>query len=267
MDVPRRVRDVLIDGASSTGDGAPGRHRGIHARIVSRLLEDQIAAVARRQHGVVTRAQLLELGLSPGAVRCRVRRGTLRILHRGVYLLGLVMPPRAREMAAALACGPEAIVSHRSAAALWDLVAPPAPDIPVDITAVGTYSRSRDGVRIRRTAEMEPDERSLLSGIPVTAPGRTLIDLASVAPLREVERALGRAEREQLLQQDEIAALIGRYSGRPGVRVLRSVLDQATGPAFTRSEAEDRFLDLVRTAGLPLPEANVRVGRYEVDFL
>lgn len=232
-----------------------------------RLLENRIAVVAQRQHGVVTRTQLLELGLSPGALRCRVRSGTFRILHRGVYLVGPIMPPHARAMAAALACGPEAIVSHRSAAALWDLVPPPPPDAPVEITAVGTYHRSRASVRIRRTSELAPDERCVLAGIPVTAPGRTLIDLATVVDARRVERAVARAERESILNRSGLAALIERYAGKPGVRVLRSIVHQGAGPALTRSEAEERFIDLVRTARLPMPETNVRVGRYEVDFL
>jgi predicted transcriptional regulator of viral defense system len=82
-------------------------------------VEDQIATVARRQHGVVTRAQLLGLGLRTGAVRRRTTSGRLHRLHRGVYLVGPIMPARAREMAAALACGPGGVVSHLSAASLW----------------------------------------------------------------------------------------------------------------------------------------------------
>lgn len=239
----------------------------VRKKSMSHPLEDRIATLARRQHGLVTRGQLLGLGLSAGAVRRRVAGGRLTAVHRGVYLVGLVMPPGAKETAATLACGPGAVVSHRSAAVLWGLVSPLAGDAPVDVTVAERYNRPRRGIIVRRTGALDRDERSVLDGIPVTTVCRTLVDLASVADSTEVERAIARAERDRLVSQKELAKLIARYGGRSGMRVLRRVLHQAGGPALTRSEAEKRLLTLLRRAGLPIPEMNARVGNYEVDCL
>lgn len=170
-------------------------------------------------------------------------------------------------MAAVLACAAGAVVSHRSGAALWGLFPARAADAPVEVAVVGGSNRGRPGILVRRTSALEPDERSVVEGIPVTAPGRTLVDLAAVAAARDVERALARAEREQLVAGADLPALITRYGSRPGVRLLRAVACRAGGPAMTRSEAEERFLSLIREADLPVPEVNVPVGGYEVDFL
>lgn len=114
---------------------------------------------------------------------------------------------------------------------------------------------------------MEDDERTSLRGIPITASGRTLVDLASVIGCRDLERAVARAERERLIDGEELPALIARYKGRPGAPMLRAVLAAGSGPLLTRSEAEAEFLMLVRKARLPTPEANVAIEGFEIDFL
>jgi len=229
-------------------------------------IEERIAALARRQHGVVTRSQLLELGLLAGAVRRRARSGRLRRFHRGVYLAGPIEPPRAREMAAVLACGPHAWLSHRSAALVRGWIAIHVEAAPVDIIVAGSHSADRPGIRVRRVSRLEPEEREEIDGIRVTAPGRTLVDLASVASIRELEGAVAMAERQRLVARSDLETLLVRYRGRPGLRALRAVLTEPGGPALTRSEAEATFLTLIRKARLPAPETNVLIEGYEVDF-
>lgn len=114
---------------------------------------------------------------------------------------------------------------------------------------------------------LDLDERTVLDGIPVTVPTRTLVDLATVVPGRELERALARAEREQLVDRKEMSLLTTRYAGRAGAPAVRGILEAEGGPALTRSEAEERFLALVRQARLPVPETNVLVAGHEIDFL
>ena len=105
-----------------------------------------------------------------------------------------------------------------------------------------------------------------VSGIPVTAPARTLMDLAASEELRVLERAVARALRSGIVTETRLSATLARHAGRPGSRALRTVLEREGGPALTRSEAEGRFLEMVREARLPVPEVNVRVAGYEVDF-
>ncbi|HEX9109365.1 MAG TPA: type IV toxin-antitoxin system AbiEi family antitoxin domain-containing protein, partial [Longimicrobiales bacterium] len=123
---------------------------------MSRALEERIAVLAAGQHGVVTHAQLLQAGLTPWAISRRARGGRLRTLHRGVYLVGPVALPRTSEMAAVLACGPGAVLSHASAAALWALRA--AEQGRVDVT-VAACRRTRSGIRLHRVRRLGDEER------------------------------------------------------------------------------------------------------------
>ena len=237
-----------------------------------RVTAERITAIAAMQHGVVARPQLLEAGLTPRMVQSRVASGQLCPLHRGVYLLGnlrgRLQPPRAREMAAVLACGPGTVVSHRSAAGLWDLLPSPGPLAPleIDVTVGATARPRRPGIRARRCVDLDPGETGVVVGIPVTTPVRTLQDLATVVGAQELNRAAARAERRNLVQREELAALVARRHGRRGVEVLRVALGEG-GPMLTRSEAEERFLAMVGNGRLPVPETNVVVGGHEVDFL
>lgn len=234
---------------------------------MSRDLEDRIAATAAQQHGVLTYAQLLEAGLSSSAVGRRVKAGRLRRLHRGVYQVGPLSPPLAREMAAVLASGPGACLSHLSAAVLWDLRPRPGDKAIIHTTVEGAGRVRRPGVRVHRTARLNPGERTTRDGIPFTTPLRTVLDLATLVGSREIELAVARAEREGLVTLEELRAVVRRHPSRRGIKLLREVLEVRGGPVLTRSEAERLFLALIRAAGLPPPEANVPFGRYEIDFL
>lgn len=232
-----------------------------------RNTDDTIRAIAARQHGVVTRRQLIGEGISSGAVERRVSAGRLRPVHRGVYRVGPLPAPRSREMAAVLACGPAATVGHRSAAGLWQILsAPTAPPTtgPVDII-LRVGCRRRPGIRIHRIRTVRTDELTKLDGIPVTTPTRTLYDLAASAGRRELERAFAEALARRLTSPGRLRALLDRHGRRPGAKSFRELLE-AGQPVLTRSEAEERFLGLCRKGQIPTPEGNIDVMGHNVDF-
>jgi very-short-patch-repair endonuclease len=228
--------------------------------------ERAIAERAAQQRGVVTRDQLLDAGLTPAGIDHRLRSGRLHALYRGVYLLGhAVPPPGARELGAVLACGPGSVASHRTAAAMWKLLS----HVPgeVDVTVAGRRCESKCGIRVHRTAALHRRDVRRFHGIPITTPARTLLDLAGTVASRDLERAFAEAHARRLTRRGEMLSVLARVGPRPGVAALRSLIEADAGPAFTRSEAEDRFLALIRAAELPEPEVNVRIGRHQVDVL
>lgn len=231
----------------------------------ARDAEQRVWAIAAGQYGLVTRAQMIRAGIGPDGVRRRVRCGRLRPLHRGVYAVGPVLHPRAREMAALLACGEGAVISHRSAAALWELC--PAREGEVHVTTPDAQRGHRPGIRPYRTGRLLPDEHTSLDGIPVTSPARTLLDLASQARGRELERAAARALRSGLVDHKAMTDQLRRHPRRAGAGMLRALLAAGTDPALTRSKAEELFLDLIRRGRLEPPEVNATITGMEVDFL
>lgn len=226
-----------------------------------------IADLAAAQHGVVARWQLLANGVTTPTVRSRVRSGRLRPVHRGVYQVGPVPGRYAREMAAVLACGPGVVVSHRSAGSLWAILPPPDATTPVELSINSRRPFRRPGVVVHRTLSLDGDDLTHVEGVPITSPVRTLLDLAAVLRFRELEQALARAERAELVNRADLSKAIERNRHRPGVTALRALLAGEAVPAMARSEAEERFLQLLRKAQLPSPETNVRVHGFEVDFL
>lgn len=238
---------------------------------MSTELEQRITELAALQQGIVTRAQLLAVGMTPGRVRGRLEAGRLVAVHRGVYVLGNLVgslePALAREMAAVLACGPEAVLSHRSAGALWKLLPGPHRPEPIDVLLPRHVRRRRPGIRTRRTRNLLPHDITTRDGVPITRPARTLRDLASVLPSGELKRVVVRARRYDLIPESELSRLGSRHRSRPGAPLLRAIASDGSSLRLTRSEAEDRFLDLVRSSRLPAPEANVLLEGYEVDFL
>lgn len=169
-------------------------------------------------------------------------------------------------MAAALWAGEGALLSHATAAGIWLMLPRPHPAADVDVSAVGRWRRRGTGVRVHRLRSLEGAGTTHL-GLPVTTPPRTLLDLAAEATPRRLEQALAVAIRTGLVTRVEVEALVDATPRRWGAARLKRLLEPGRGPAFTRSEAEERFLDLVRRAELPEPETNVVVGGMEVDFL
>jgi very-short-patch-repair endonuclease/predicted transcriptional regulator of viral defense system len=233
---------------------------------VQPTVDSNINELAAQQHGLVTRAQLLRAGVPPERVRWRVRMRRLVPLHRGVYRVGPVALPYAREAAAVLACGPHAAISHVSAAALWQLTASGTVDSAVHITsATDRRGRRRPGLCLHYVSCLPADDVTQMHGIPVTTVARTIVDVAGDVSMSELTRMVALAQRNHDVRRETLLELLARCAGQRGVRTLRVLL--AEPPALTRSEAELRFLNLVRKARLPRPEANVKLDRYEVDFL
>jgi very-short-patch-repair endonuclease len=202
-----------------------------------------IARTAARQHGVITHRQLLDSGLSRSAIAKRAHRGRLHRMHQGVYAVGHTgFGVQGRWMAAVLASGADAALSHGSAAALWGLLRPISG--PVDVSVPTQAGRcGRAGIRLHRCASLRADQITRHRGIPVTTPARTLADLQQAVPPHLVRRATRQAEMHG-------------FSLGPNV--------EADG---TRSDLERDFLQLCRRHRLPEPRVNVRIGRWRVDFL
>jgi hypothetical protein len=235
----------------------------IRAKAQSRGIERAIATLAERQYGVVARAQLVELGLGPKGVQHRVSLGRLHPLHRGVYAVGQRRLPReARWMAAVLALGPGAVLSHRPAGAHWEIARWSG---ACEVTTPRRGIRSRQGIQVH-FASLPADEITTHDGIPITTVPRTLFDLAAALPERQLERALNEAEVRRRWDELSLDRLLHRYPRHPGNRAVRAVLHKRRlGATFTRSELEERFLALIDAAGLPRPELNVLVEGLELD--
>jgi very-short-patch-repair endonuclease len=238
---------------------APTRHEDVAER--------KVATIASRQCGVVTLAQLRACGLDLGAIKYRGRLGRLQRLWRGVYAFGhRELTHRGHLIAAVFACGPHAVVSHLTAAVEWELLAFGGSAIDVTVPSRGTRTK-RPGIRLHCVRRLAPEDVTLKDGIPVTTPGRTLVDLNGVVSARLTERALEQAQIRRLLPPGALEGAVERANGRK-TRVLRSlVARERRASTVTRSELEERFLALVRRGGLPGPAVNTQLHGYEVDFL
>lgn len=220
--------------------------------------------LAARQHGVVSARQLMQLGFSRRAVEHRLARGRLHPVTRGVYAVGRPELSRhGRWMAAVLCCGSEAMLSHRSAAALWGIAADPAGHIEVTIRAPTVVRRP--GVRIHRRPTLPVEDVHGRDGILVTSPIRTLLDLACLLCRSGLERAVNEADRLDLVDPDELRDSLDSRRGQRGVARLRQLLDRRTF-RLTDSELERRFLPLAEAAGLVRPLTRQRLNGFRVDF-
>jgi Transcriptional regulator, AbiEi antitoxin len=219
--------------------------------------------LVKRQHGVVTRQQLLALGMSREAIEHRRETGRLHRIHRGIYAVGRPqVGQRGRWLAAVLSCGPHALLSHESAASLWGFWARSA---RVDVTVPEGTRRRRPGIHLHRRSKLAPEHRRIVQGIPVTDPVSTLIDLAACVGLNRLERAVNEADRLDLVDPESLRQALDASPPRPGVGPLRSLLDRHTF-ALTDSVLERRFLRLVRVTGLPVPKTQAWVNGFRVDF-
>jgi len=214
---------------------------------------------------VVAVRQLEAVGISAKAARDRAAAGRLHRIHRGVYAVGHPRLTRhGRWMAAVLACGPGAALSHRTALALWDLR--PIPSGPVDVIVPAKGRRSRPGVRIHCARALDPRDVTTRQGIPVTTVARTLLDYADAGRPQALRLAFEAAERRDALDGRVLDVLLARSPGRRGPGLIREILAEMTDePPWTQSEFENRFLALVRHAGLPAPQTNVLLHGELVD--
>jgi very-short-patch-repair endonuclease len=219
-------------------------------------------ALQRRQHGVVTRAQLLDLGFNSDAIQHRLQKGRLHAVHRGVYALG--RPDLTREgawMAAVLSCGSGAALSHHSAAALWGILDREPRGIEVSVP--NSAFRRRPRVVVHRPRA--PCELARHHGIPVTTPACTLVDVATSLTRGRLEASINEADKLGLIDPDTLRSAIEQMRGRPGVAIVQRTLDRHTF-TLTDSELERRFLPLVARAGLPKPRTRQLVNGFRVDF-
>ncbi len=222
--------------------------------------------MARRQHGVVTRKQLLELGLTSSGIEHRMARGRLHAVVRGIYAVGRPeVTQHGKWMAAVLAAGGPGIaaLSHSSAAALLKIGAERSGGIEVSRVSDGRIRVP--GIVVHRRPNLKPGWFRLYEGIPATSPVQTLIDLAPRLERGEMERAINEADRLRLVRTDELREALDAHLGEPGVGRLREILDLRTF-RYTRSELERVFLPLARAAGLPAPRTSVYLNGHEVDF-
>jgi very-short-patch-repair endonuclease len=222
-------------------------------------LDTELARIAGRQHGLVSRRQLRALGLDDDMIDRSVRAGRLHRIHRGVYAVGHpVLTLEGRWMAAVLACGPGAVLSHSSAAAAWDLR--PVGTGAIHVTVPSTTGRSRRaGIRLHRSRTLGSEDTTTHRGIPITTPARTIIDLARTLTGRPLEQALDRADQLGLLD-------FAQLHRRPIPPSLQAQLSRYE-PTLTRSELENAFLELCDHHGLSRPETNTRIEGIEVDFV
>jgi very-short-patch-repair endonuclease len=214
---------------------------------------------------VVARRQLIELGLRPRAIDRRCAAGRFLPLYRGVYAVGHhAIARRGHWLAAVLACGPEAVLSHRDAAALWGIRNTARQRIDVTVPHRG---HSREGITLHR-ARLAPQDRTTREHIPTTSLARTFLDLASRSPLDAVLRALEEAERQRLIDMRHVYATLERANGHPGSgRLAQAINAYEPRHLRTRSDLERAFLQLCANAGLPKPQVNARLGAFEVDVL
>jgi very-short-patch-repair endonuclease len=222
-----------------------------------------VAALAERQHGVVAMSQLRALGFGRGGIEHRLRERRLLRIHRGVYAVGHArLTQRGRWMGAVLACGPDALLSHRSAAALWDLT---GGGTRAEVTSPRKAGRGPTGVARHGSMTLRAEETTTVDGIPVTGIARTILDLADVASRSRVERALEQAERIGLLDVADLRRTCELNPGRRGLKVLVPLLASYGFAPDTRSELERRFIHLCRAHALPVPACNVTIAGLVVD--
>jgi predicted transcriptional regulator of viral defense system len=224
----------------------------------------RLADLAARQHGVVAYWQLFALGLSRSAIERRVRAGRLHRVYRSVYAVGHIgLSHEGRDMAAVLACGAGAVLSHWSAGSRWKLLRPLHGLVHVSVPRDCRIPR----IRTHQVASLHARDCTKRDGIPITTVPRTLLDIAGVADERTLRRAVNQAARSGWLNLRAIDDTLQRNPRRKGTKQLRAVI-AAVNPSThrTRSDLEVAFLQLCRRYGIPTPVVNGKVLGIEVDF-
>lgn len=222
-------------------------------------------ALVKAQHGVVARAQLAGLGASPAEIDLGIRSGRLHPVHEGVFAAGRPeLGQLGRWRAAVLACGPMALLSHGSAAALWGIE--PGETRGLEVLVPYSTVRLRPGLLTHRSRRIEGEDRAERLGIPATSPARTVLDLAARLTSVRTEAAVNSVGQLGLASPDELRSFALSRRGLPGAAPLRRLLDRYAFE-LTDSELERKFLRLVRSAKLPSPEVGASVNGFKVDFL
>lgn len=220
--------------------------------------------LVRAQHGVISRGQLLAFGIDSHGIQRRLDRGRLHRVWRGVYAVGRPeLTMSGRWMAAVLACGPEAVLSHTSAGGIWAIHT--GTESPIHVTVPATTTRVHPGIRVHRRARLASPDTSRCMGVPVTSPARTLVDLGTCLSPRQLEAAINEADKRSLVSPETLRSKIAKDPRLRGAGALRRILDRADF-VLTDSELERRFLPLARRAGLPTPQTGRYVNGFKADF-
>jgi very-short-patch-repair endonuclease len=266
LGAPRANEIVSAAIRLDTSNGEKPRRAGTYPAYMGgkcRHVDLALAELAELQHGVATRAQLAEIGISTRTVEAWARRGRLHRVHRGVFAVGRRrIDQNGRWLAAVLACGEGAVLSHASAAALWGLARPRE---PTDVTCSPNRAR-RAGIRAHEGA-LHASEHTERSSIRVTTIARTLFDYAEVVSFGELEKAWEEADRRNLLQLGAVEQVCQRGHGRRALKPIRQLLAEARAPREGRSPLETRFARFREHYRLPPASANVEVLGREVDVL
>ena len=234
-------------------------------------VETLIVALAERQHALVTLPQLQLLGLGRSGVSRRASSGRLYRIHRGVYAVGRPhLTQHGHWMAAVLACGPKAVLSHRSAAALHGIRRDSR--AKTDVTVPSSSARSRPTIDVHTSLTLNAADITTVDAIPCTTVARTLVDLGDVVSRRAVERAVDQAEVLRVFDGRAVNDALARAGRRKGAGTLRAVLESYEEPTLTEKGIEERFLALCRKASLPSPAVNAWITpidgvSYKADFL
>jgi len=229
--------------------------------------DERVAAIAAAQRARVARYQLAAAGIPQSTITRWAKSGRIRRRHSGVFVVGPdVLIPLAEETAALLAVRAGAVLSNHTAAILGGLRPEGTGDGLIHVTVHGASVEDPEGVRVHRSTVLRAADVRVYEGLPLTSPARTLLDLAAFLDRRDLERALDQMLIQHLAGLAHVRELLtraGRHAGRAG---LQEIVDAYTGSTFTRSEAEEQFLDLIRRAKLPRPLVNAKHLGYEIDF-
>jgi very-short-patch-repair endonuclease len=233
---------------------------------ISGTREERIAAVAGFQRGRIASRQLHAIGVAPASVSWLVAKAHLFPSLRGVFVVGHTAPVElGAETEALLSVRDGAALSHWTAVALWGLWTP-LPKV-AHVTVDDAPAAVNPGVQVHRSRMLEPRDGRIKRGLPVVSPARALLDIAPTATDRQLELAFDRGIVERVMRPAHVADVLDRAGGHRGRKRLRVLLERELGgPTITKSEAEDLLLALIRTAGLPEPHVNARVGNYEIDL-
>lgn len=225
-----------------------------------------LARIAYRQHGVISRGQILAIGFDRGFIERAIVEGRLHPIHAGVYAVGHArLSQDGVWVAAVLSAGEHAALSYLSAAQKLGIVDRYA-GLP-HVTVQRGHADGAASIILHRTRELPADHRTERDGIPLTSPHRTLVDLAAILPARRLRFAVEAADRLGLLDVAALVALCDASAGRRGVGRLRRIAQEQRGAiARTKSRPERLFLKLCLKRGLPEPRVNARLEGYEVDF-
>ena len=260
------------DGSLAQGGGAnepstvTGLGRDLSASTVTGIGRDRsVSRLAGAQKSLITTEQATRCGLSDDAIAYRLKACRFHLVFTGVYTVASgELPPLALELAALLACGERAFISHQSAAFVWGLrKSPPA---EVDVSVVNRCCKSREGIRVHRIRAIDGAELKRHEGLWVSTPARAVLEVAATASMDELADVLEKGVASRVLKPRELEAVLARNRGRRGAARLAEVLGDESA-RISRSRAERAFIKLIRDARLPLPDVNQPLGRYEPDFM